>query len=90
MAGREDKIMIRINGEIKERFSNYCDEYGMTMSAMAAYLIGSFVRQQDQVNAPMMAALKDSMVKIAEQTIQGEVELAKALLNGEQPKLNER
>ena len=83
MAGREDKIMIRINGEIKERFSTYCDEYGMTMSAMAAYLIGSFVRQQDQVTAPMIAALQESMLKIAEQSMQGEIDIVKALAKGE-------
>lgn len=80
MAGREDKIMVRINGDIKERFSKYCDEYGMTMSAMSAYLIGSFVRQQDQVTAPMLEALKETMVKVTGQAMQEEVETARAFL----------
>jgi len=47
MADRSEQLMIRINGDMKSKFASYANEHGMTMSAMAAYVIGAWVRQQD-------------------------------------------
>jgi antitoxin component of RelBE/YafQ-DinJ toxin-antitoxin module len=80
MAGREDKIMIRINGEIKEKFQSLCDEYGMTMSGMSAYLIGAWVRQQEQITNPMIESIKNVMTETAKKALEGEVEMARNII----------
>lgn len=42
---RSEQVMIRLRPEIKEKFQKLCEEKGMTMSTMAAYLIGDYVQQ---------------------------------------------
>jgi ribosomal protein L37AE/L43A len=48
MAQRREVMMIRINEDMKKKFSSYCDQYGMTMSAMSAIIVGTWVCQQDK------------------------------------------
>jgi len=66
---REEKIMVRLDPDVKREFQELCKEYGMTMSAYAAYLIGKEVRIHKKVVNPMIGDMREVMQKIAERAM---------------------
>jgi len=55
---REEKIMVRIKQEVKSEFQKRALEYGLTMSALAAYIIGQWVYEQRMLD-PLYSQLGD-------------------------------
>jgi len=60
LASRDEKVMIRLSSDVKKEFQTLADEYGVTMSAMAAFVIGQFVRMQRRVVEPMVQQMADA------------------------------
>jgi len=60
LAARDEKVMIRLSSDVKKEFQALANEYGMTMSAMAAFVIGQFVRTQRRVVEPMVQQVLDA------------------------------
>lgn len=70
---REEKVVVRLNEQIKNDFQAIAEEHGITMSALAAFIIGGFVRQQKTIVAPM----NEQIMQIVGQTVQKAVQDAK-------------
>lgn len=66
---REEYVKVRINADIKEEFQKLADEYGMTMSALGSFVIGSFVKQQRQLIEPLIANLGEKIVDTVKEQI---------------------
>ena len=66
---REDKVIIRLTVEVKQKFATIAEEMGMTVSALGSFVIGSFVRQQEKVVMPMQEAMKRALVEAAEKAV---------------------
>lgn len=60
---REDKVIIRLNGQVKEEFKKIADEHGLTVSAMGAYVLGQFVRTQKRIVDPIGEAFMEGLAK---------------------------
>lgn len=45
--GRSEHVMIRLTKDMKERFAEISKQRGMSVSAMAAYVIGTFVQDEE-------------------------------------------
>jgi len=73
MAARDEKIMVRLSTDIKNEFQELADEYGMTMSALAAFVIGQFVRTQRRVVEPII----EQMAETARQAVKQAIDEAK-------------
>lgn len=70
---RDEKIMVRLSAEIKDEFQRLAEEHGVTMSALAAYVIGQYVRTQRRVIEPMT----QQMAEVARQAIEHVARAAK-------------
>jgi antitoxin component of RelBE/YafQ-DinJ toxin-antitoxin module len=60
---RDEFVKVRVNADIKEEFMKLANEYGMTMSALGSYVIGSFVKQQRKIVDPLIADLGEQIVE---------------------------
>lgn len=49
---RSEQIMVRLSPEIKEQFQHYSEKRGFSMSAMAAYLVSEFIREEESRQRP--------------------------------------
>lgn len=58
--GRDEKIVIRINSAVKERIQKYADEMGISMSSLCAFIIGSYLRNQESVVQPLLKSMQDT------------------------------
>jgi predicted transcriptional regulator len=45
MAVRDEKIIVKVSPEIKEKLQTICEEMGVSMSGYVAVMIGQIVRQ---------------------------------------------
>lgn len=50
---RNSTIHIAVRDDIKVRFARIANEYGMTMSALASYIIGQYVCNHEKVISPL-------------------------------------
>jgi antitoxin component of RelBE/YafQ-DinJ toxin-antitoxin module len=66
---RDEFVKVRINAHIKGEFQKLADEYGMTMSALGSYVIGSFVKQQRKLLDPLIADLGEQIVETVKEHI---------------------
>jgi antitoxin component of RelBE/YafQ-DinJ toxin-antitoxin module len=66
---REEKIMVRIKEEVKNEFQKKANEYGLTMSALAAYIIGQWVYQQRMMD-PLYSQLGDKIGELIRRQIE--------------------
>jgi CopG-like RHH_1 or ribbon-helix-helix domain, RHH_5 len=55
--GRDVKLVVRLAENVRDEFQKLADAHGVTMSALAAYLIGQHVYQQKRVLEPLIEAL---------------------------------
>jgi len=47
---RDEKVVIRITAEVKEEMEKICASRGLTLSALGAYAIGTYVEQERKKN----------------------------------------
>ena len=50
---RNATIHIAVRDDIKVRFAKIANGYGMTMSALASYIIGQFVYNHEKIISPL-------------------------------------
>lgn len=50
---RNAQIHVAVRDDIRERFAKIAKEYGMTMSALASYIIGQYVCNHEKVISPL-------------------------------------
>jgi len=50
---RNATIHIAVRDDIRVRFARIANEYGMTMSALASYIIGQYVCNHEKVISPL-------------------------------------
>jgi antitoxin component of RelBE/YafQ-DinJ toxin-antitoxin module len=44
---REEKVVARMTAEMKEKIQEIAEDRGITMSALVAYVLGSYVEQEE-------------------------------------------
>lgn len=44
---RDEKVIIKINSDVKERFQSMAESYGMTMSSLGAFAISRMVKEEE-------------------------------------------
>lgn len=42
---RDEKVIIRLREDVKKEFQRIAEEYGLTISALGAFVIGKFVSE---------------------------------------------
>lgn len=64
---RDAKLSVMLKQEIKEDMKRYADGMGMTESALASYIIGNWIFQQNTIQGKMMSTdlLKEIIEKSA-------------------------
>jgi len=50
---RNATIHIAVRDDIREKFAKIADGYGMTMSALASYIIGQYVYNHEKLINPL-------------------------------------
>lgn len=55
---RNATIHIAVRDDIRERFAKIANGYGMTMSALASYIIGQYVYQHEKLISPLGEEIK--------------------------------
>jgi antitoxin component of RelBE/YafQ-DinJ toxin-antitoxin module len=50
---RNVQIHVAVRDDIKEKFLKIADRYGMTMSALASYIIGQYVYNHEKLVDPL-------------------------------------
>lgn len=66
---RDQFVKVRLNADIKAEFQELANEYGMTMSALGSYVVGSFVKQQRKLIDPLIAELGGQIVETVKEHI---------------------
>lgn len=73
---REATVVVRMDSEVKERFQNHAAELGITMSALAAFIIGSWMKQQENVVKPMNEMVISGMMDMFKAEMKAQYEEA--------------
>jgi ABC-type uncharacterized transport system permease subunit len=55
---RNATIHIAVRSDIREKFARIADGYGMTMSALASYIIGQYVYNHEKLINPLSDEIK--------------------------------
>lgn len=55
---RNATIHIAVRHDIREKFAKIADGYGMTMSALASYIIGQYVYNHERLIDPLSDEIK--------------------------------
>lgn len=71
---RNATIHIAVREDIRERFAKIANEYGMTMSALASYIIGQYVYNHEKVINPLGDEIKFLIKDKFNQVVREEVE----------------
>jgi len=71
---RNVTIHVAVRDDIKERFAKIADGYGMTMSALASYIIGQYVFNHDKLINPLGDEIKFLIMDKVNQVVKEEVE----------------
>lgn len=66
---RDQFIKVRLNADIKADFQELANEYGMTMSALGSYVVGSFVKQQKKFIDPLIVSLGEQIVETVKEHV---------------------
>lgn len=48
---REEKLVLKLEEKMKFQFQQYADQFGVTMSALGAFVIGQWVTSQNRLEA---------------------------------------
>lgn len=72
---RNVQIHVAVRSDIKEKFSKIADGYGMTMSALASYVIGQYVYNHERLINPLSEdvrfLIKDKVEQVFEEEGEG-------------------
>jgi len=60
---RDCKVMIRLHEDVKNELQVCAEEYGLSMSAFGAFVLGEYLRNQKKVQAPIIDSLKTGMLE---------------------------
>ena len=71
---RNATIHIAVRDDIRERFAKIANEYGMTMSALASYIIGQYVYNHEKVVSPLGDEIKFLIMSKLNQVVREEAE----------------
>lgn len=71
---RNVTIHVAVRNDIRERFAKIANEYGMTMSALASYIIGQYVCNHEKVINPLGDEIKFLIKEKFSQVVREEVE----------------
>lgn len=71
---RNETIHVAVRDDIKEKFAKIASGYGMTMSALASYIIGQYVYNHDKLIDPLGDEIKLFIKEKFNQVFKGEVE----------------
>lgn len=63
---RNEVIHVAVRGDVKANLQRIADNYGMTMSALASYVIGQWVYNQLRIVEPMLDEMAKVGVKASE------------------------
>ena len=72
---RNATIHIAVRDDIKEKFAKIANAYGMTMSAMASYIIGQYIYNHERLIDPLSddvrLLIKDKVEQVFEEEGEG-------------------
>lgn len=72
---RNATIHIAVRDDIKEKFSEIANGYGMTMSALASYIIGQYIYNHERLIDPLSDdvrfLIKDKVKEVFEEEGEG-------------------
>ena len=73
---RDCKVMIRLHEDVKNDLQVFADEYGLSMSSFAAFVIGQYLRNLKKVQVPFIDSVKTGMLEVIKDMVNdsGEVE----------------
>jgi len=71
---RNVTIHVAVRDDIREKFSKIANEYGMTMSALASYIIGQYVYHHERLINPLGDEIKFFIKDKFNQVFKEEVE----------------
>jgi len=60
---RDSKITVMLSPKIKDVLQVYAESAGLTTSALCAFILGDFVRREEQILAPMTASVQSSLAE---------------------------
>lgn len=69
---RNAQIHIAVREDVKERFAKVASCYGMTMSALASYIIGQYVYNHEKFVNPLSDEIKYLLMDKIKQVIEEE------------------
>ena len=67
---RNAVIHIAVRGDIKEKVAEIASGYGMTMSALASYIIGQYVYNHEKLVRPLSDEIKFLLVDKVRQVVE--------------------
>lgn len=59
MATRQERIVIRLNADMKRKLQAMAAEMGITMSALGAYVLGQWVINQEKTHGRIEKGIKE-------------------------------
>ena len=71
---RNSTIHIAVRDDIKEKFAEIAYGYGMTMSALASYIIGQYIYNHEKLINPISDDVRFLIKDKVEQVFEGEGE----------------
>lgn len=78
---RDEKVIIRLTEETKNKFQSIAERYGLTISALGSYVIGEYVsriEKNEEIQRKMFETLLKDMVEVVAREA-GSLEMVGAL-----------
>lgn len=69
---RNAVIHIAVRDDVKDRFREIAEGYGMTMSALASYIIGQYVYNHEKLINPLSDEIKYLLIDKVKKAIEEE------------------
>lgn len=80
MAGRDVRVAFKISETKHEELKQKADDYGVTMSALVALVMGQWLHQQNQVMGPIVETMKRAVEEGVRESMKQGMESEQALL----------
>lgn len=77
---RDEVIRIKVNPDVKAKYQVMCKALGMSESGLGAFIIGSWVMQQETIAKPMLDRLSQALEVEAKDMISKQIETASKLI----------
>lgn len=69
---RDNTLMIRVDDSVKERFQAQANSFGLTMSALGAFVIGEWLSNRERV-APFMENLASGLIEMVKNASESQI-----------------